>query len=122
MNDYKRILCIESNEDIAHAICIFLNGESFKVDHVERAKDALESKKKYDLMLVDSVLPEMKGVELISKIRSKKENERCKFGLMGILPVSCNEIEMMKKKGVDDYLKKPFTKEELLSFVNKLIS
>lgn len=74
-----------------------------------------------DLVLSDINMPVMNGIELI--------NRMCKDNLLDKIPVimittegSLKRIEALKDKGVRDYIRKPFTPEQLRESVDKLVS
>ncbi len=88
----------------------------------ENGKRALEILKEenIDLLITDLVMPEMDGEELIAKVR-----ENYSMNSLPIIVISGNEDtnKFLKtlKLGANDYLKKPFLKEELMIRVNNLL-
>jgi PAS domain S-box-containing protein len=75
---------------------------------------------KYDLILMDIQMPEMDGITATKKL---KEKHRC---LPPIIGLSANAFEGDREKymalGMDEYLTKPFKKEEFIGLINKLWS
>ena len=94
--------------------------EVITVAHGEEALGMLNVKQDISLVLTDYNMPVMDGLELTLKIREKyTKDELC------ILAISGNEDEevsaMFLKHGANDYIKKPFSKEEFSCRVNNSI-
>lgn len=112
----KRILIIEDDLDIAELERDYLQLNGYKA---EIAQDGLIGMKKaasaaYDAVLVDLMLPNMDGFEIIKEIRKKQE--------IPIIVVSAKIEEIDKIRGLavgaDDYLIKPFSPAELVARIN----
>jgi DNA-binding response OmpR family regulator len=69
----KRVLIIEDEQPLAHALELKLSHSGYDAKAVNNGEDALEtlSKAKYDLILLDLILPGMDGFELLQNIRDK---------------------------------------------------
>jgi DNA-binding response OmpR family regulator len=116
----KSILYVEDNEDTADAVKIILENQGFRVDIGFCGKDALTkaSQEKYDLILLDIMLPDMSGWDIFEKL---KEKDHFKFAFLSVIPVSIERMRELKKAGVADYITKPFEKEDLIRRVKKII-
>lgn len=74
-----------------------------------------------DLILLDVVMPEKSGYEILRKV---KRNIATKH-IPVVLVTSKNEVSDInwgKKQGADDYLTKPFTEEQLLETVTRFVN
>ena len=91
----------------------------FEAENGEKALEILKEKN-IDLLITDLVMPGMDGEELIAKVR-----ENYSMNSLPIIVISENEDtnKFLKtlKLGANDYLKKPFLKEELMIRVNNLL-
>ncbi len=92
----------------------------YTVAHGEEAIGMLETHPDISLVITDYNMPVMNGLELIQEIRKEKDkNELC------IIALSSNEDEeinaLFLKKGANDYIHKPFSKEEFSCRVNNSI-
>lgn len=118
-----KILYTEDNADTAEAVRIMLTAEGYEVEIAKNGKECLDksSKTKYDLYLLDIMLPDMSGWDIFEKIKDKL-NEGSKFAFLSAIPVSAERMEELKKAGVSDYITKPFTKEDLLKRVEKALA
>ena len=83
--------------------------------------DNLKSGKKYDLILMDDMMPRMSGVETLHKIK-----EEIKDFNIPIIALTANALTGMKEKyladGFNDYLAKPISKDELNRVINEYLN
>ena len=83
--------------------------------------DNLKSGKKYDLILMDDMMPKMSGVETLQKIK----NEIPEFDIPTIA-LTANALTGMREKyladGFNDYLAKPINKDELNRIINEYLN
>ncbi|MEM7019763.1 MAG: response regulator, partial [Pseudomonadota bacterium] len=79
--------------------------------------------KKYDLIFMDCQMPEMDGFEATRLIRARTQIEASKYPYITIVALTANALEGDREKcltaGMDDYLGKPFTKQQLESILQK---
>jgi DNA-binding response OmpR family regulator len=112
----QRILVVEDESQIAKILKIELEFEGYEVLVAYDGKSGLQAAltEKLDLILLDVMLPELNGLEVLRRIR--KENER-----IPILLLTARNLTMDKVSGLDlganDYITKPFEMEELLARV-----
>ncbi len=110
----SKILIVEDEEKIARVLELELTYEGYDVKKAYTGYDALElyREEAWDLILLDIMLPEMSGIELLRRIR-KGDDE-----IPVILLTAKDSIED-KVTGLDlganDYITKPFQIEELLA-------
>ena len=115
----EKILLADDEERLSVPIATILNLNNYEVDIVSNGKEAVEKTRKniYDVILLDIMMPIMDGIEALKEIRKNNINTPV------ILLTAKSEIED-KVKGLDaganDYLTKPFDKEELLARIRVL--
>ena len=120
----KRVLYIEDDRDTAEAVKLILGIVQYEVDLAYTGIEGINllSKKKYDLVIFDIMLPDMSGIEVFEKISVlKKENQNCKYVFLSILNVPLEKRKELAKKGVVDYITKPFKKEDLINRIGKVL-
>ena len=109
----KKILIIEDETHIAEGVAYNLKREGFEYKIATNGIEALELWKSYlpDLLILDLMLPMIDGFGVLDQVR----NENKKIPIL-ILSARNQTVDKMKgfKKGVDDYLTKPFNPKELL--------
>lgn len=101
------------------------NGE----EAFEAFKLSFKERKPYELVMMDIVMPDISGQEVVKKIRSFEEDFRkninpnyveCKVIMVSALKDAKNILSSFKEFGCDDYIVKPFTKEKVVEALNKL--
>jgi diguanylate cyclase (GGDEF)-like protein len=86
----------------------------------EEALEVLEQDPDVKLVITDCTLPEMGGFQLVTEIRKKYRPDR--MAVIGICPHDPGILPAtFLKKGADDFVNKPFTREELFCRVNQHI-
>ena len=114
------ILLVEDEENLHEALKLNLELEGYQVVSAQDGMQALKALQNqyFDLMILDIMLPEMDGIEVLEAIRIQNNN-------LPVLVLSAKNTSADRvlglKKGADDYLTKPFNLEELLLRVQKLI-
>jgi CheY-like chemotaxis protein len=115
------VLVVEDNE-INQKVAKLLLGElNCQVDIAENGHTALTSlqKNRYDLVFMDIGLPDMSGIEVTSQLR-QRENVAHRVPVIA-LTADClsGDEETWAKVGIDDYLIKPYTLEQLEEMIEK---
>lgn len=116
MDKSARILVVDDDEDIRKVLETILRDEGYVVDSVDTAKKAIERSEKnfYNLVLIDVRLPDMEGIELLTKMRDTTPKMR-KVIITGY-PTLQNAIAAVNK-GADAYVMKPFDMEKVLQII-----
>lgn len=108
----KQILLVEDGENIAAALISLLKTEGYLVTHVDTLARGLAVKSHWDLCLLDWMLPDGQGVDLLRSWR-KTGNESPVIFLTARTDVIDKVLGL--ELGADDYLTKPFEPRELLA-------
>ena len=116
------ILVIEDEPDIRRNLEYNLGREGFKTSSVgslDEANEKLKSKK-FDLILLDLMLPDGSGLDLCKKIKSNSETEATPII---ILTAKDDEVDKVVgfELGADDYVTKPFSVRELILRVKAIL-
>lgn len=116
----NRILLVEDEVHLQHAIKLNLELEGHQVQISSTGTDAVKTfrEQKFDLVILDIMLPEMDGLMVCENIRMYDQNIPVLF--LSAKNAPADRIAGLKK-GADDYLTKPFELEELILRINKLI-
>ncbi len=110
----EKILIVEDDDKIARVIQLELEYEGYEVAIAYTGKEALEKygTESFDMMLLDVMIPELNGLEVLRRIRQKDDEIR-------IIMFTARDAVMDKVSGLDsganDYVTKPFEIEELLA-------
>ncbi len=115
-----KLLLIEDEKELALSIQKYLTDKDFVCEWVNNAKAAIDkiSIYDYDCILIDLMLPDGNGFEILKEIKDQNKTE-------GIIIISAKETLETRIEGfnlgADDYLTKPFHLSELLVRVQALI-
>lgn len=114
-----RILLVEDEQSVAQYIVNGMKQSGHVVDTAGGGKDGLflASTEKYDVMIIDRMLPELDGIALIKSIRAAG-NQTPVLILSAMAEVDDRVTGL--RSGGDDYLVKPFAFSELLARVEIL--
>ncbi len=116
------IYIVEDDKNIREIEMFALKNSGYAVEEFENAKSFFSRtvEKVPDLVLLDIMLPDMDGLEIVKKLRSRPDTVR-----VPIILVTAKTTELDKVKGLDigadDYLTKPFGVMELISRVKALL-
>lgn len=108
-----RILIVEDEEKIARFVTLELEHEGYQVEHAADGRTAVDLalERDYDLILLDVLLPQLNGMEVLRRVRKHKN--------VPVIMVTARDTVMDKVAGLDagadDYLTKPFAIEELFA-------
>lgn len=108
-----RILIVEDEEKIARFVMLELEHEGYQVEHAADGRTAVDLalERNYDLILLDVLLPQLNGMEVLRRVRKHKD--------VPVIMVTARDAVMDKVAGLDagadDYLTKPFAIEELFA-------
>jgi two-component system, OmpR family, response regulator MprA len=122
MNDFSRaprVLVVEDDEDIAQALQRSLRMEGYEVHTVADGKAALEHERAFapDLVILDLGLPELDGLEVA---RTLRDGDDVPILILTARDALESRVEGLDA-GADDYLVKPFERQELLARMRALL-
>jgi DNA-binding response OmpR family regulator len=118
-----RVLIVEDTLELAEIIKAALRHMSVLVYHEARGQSALQTyhSVRPDLVLLDIGLPDMSGWKLLDAIKeTQTENRRPVICVITAYGDPANRL-MGKLQGVDEYLIKPFTLDDVRGVVQKVI-
>jgi two-component system cell cycle response regulator CtrA len=115
-----RVLLIEDDRSIAQSIELMLKAENFNVYATDLGEEGIDLGKlyDYDIILLDLNLPDMSGYEVLRALRVAKVKTPILIlsGLAGIE----DKVKGLGF-GADDYLTKPFHKDELVARIHAIV-
>lgn len=117
----KEILIIDDDRQVLEGLTRLMMNEGFAVDCAEDSITAmnLSERKKYDLIIVDIILPKMDGLELAKQIKKIIPG----IAIVVITGHPSEKFENTAKElGVRAYLKKPFSITELTEIVHNILN
>ncbi len=114
-----KILTVDDDDNICQLLKLYLVKEGYSTFICHNGKEALKKidEEKFDLILLDIMMPDMDGYETLSAIR--------KFSDVPVILVSAKGEPMDKIGGLDigadDYVTKPFEPQELISRIRAIL-
>jgi DNA-binding NtrC family response regulator len=116
MQKQNRILIIDDDENIRKVLQTILEDEGYYVEAADTGKKGIEKTETgfYNLALIDVRLPDIEGIELLTKLKETKPKMR-KIIVTGY-PTLQNAVSAVNK-GADGYVMKPFDVEKILQTI-----
>src|SRR5471030_2057403 len=115
----KKILVVEDEASIRLNLALMLKGEGYEVDSAENGRAGIEHAKSFgpDLIVSDVMMPVLDGFGMLEALRADPRYADTPF----IFLTALNDRGSMRRDmnlGADDFLNKPFTRDELIDAVN----
>lgn len=119
----KKVLLVDDNKINLKVAERLLESYGIKTESVESGfacLDKIKAGEKYDLIMLDDMMPKMSGVETLKKLKEIKGFDT------KVIALTANALTGMREKylndGFNDYLAKPINKEELNKIINKYLN
>ncbi len=115
----SKILIIEDEEKIARFVELELSHEGYETDKATNGREGLEKIESggYDLVILDIMLPELNGIEVLRRARRTTD--------VPVILLTARDSVTDKVSGLDmganDYITKPFAIEELLARIRAIL-
>ena len=121
--EIKRILCIEDEPDMIELIRLILSRHGFEVvganGGVEGARMIREELP--DLILLDIMMPDLDGWEVYQQIKADDKTKDIPVIVVTAKAQNIDKVLGLHIAKVDDYISKPFTPDDLLASVTKVL-
>jgi CheY-like chemotaxis protein len=116
------ILIVDDNADIATIIQGILEKETYNVRCVHSGHEALAvlTEEKPDLVILDMMMPQMDGYEVLKRIRANPPTSSVAVCLLTVR-AQYEDILEAYKLGADYYITKPFTRAQIVQCVDSLL-
>ena len=122
MNSPKHILVVDDEADLLELVSYNLRKDGFIVDSASDGETALTKvrKGKYDLAILDLMLPGIQGMELCRILRNDSKTARLPIIMLTAKGEEVDRI-LGLEMGADDYMTKPFSPRELIARVRAVL-
>ena len=116
----KRVLIVDDSKTEVEIAAAMLKNQGYLIDSAYNGKEALIliEKKKFDIILLDIVMPEMDGYTFLRELRSRN------IDIPVVMITQKKENDMKGLFSIDkytSYLEKPFKEDTLLSAVKSIL-
>lgn len=118
----KKILIIDDEIHIVELLKFNLENNGYKVDYSYDGFDGYLKTKEFqpDLILLDWMLPNISGIDLLKKIRSDESLEQIPVIMLTAKNMEEDKLEGLQD-GADDYITKPFSVKEVLARITSVL-
>lgn len=123
MSDARKVLVVDDDEHILRSLAQYLELEEFSVRTASGGAQALAlvEEEKPDLMVLDVMMPEMDGFEVLENLRRKPETEKLPV-IMLTARDQHGDVLKGYQMGVSSYMVKPFNLDELVEVINQVFA
>jgi DNA-binding response OmpR family regulator len=120
----KQILCIEDEPEMIDLIRLILNRRGFEVKGANGGIEGLEMIRQDppDLVLLDLMMPDMDGWEVYQQMKADEKTRDIPVIVVTAKAQSIDRVLGLHIAKVDDYISKPFSPQELLASVDRVLS
>jgi len=119
----KKILCVEDEPEMVDLIRLILNRRGFEVTGASGGVDGLNQirESRPDLVLLDLMMPDMDGWEVYQQMKADDTLKNIPVIVVTAKAQSIDKVLGLHIAKVDDYIAKPFSPQDLLSSVEKVL-
>jgi two-component system response regulator VicR len=119
----KHILCIEDEPEMIDLIRLILGRRGFEVIGAAGGKEGLEKVRQDppDLVLLDLMMPDMDGWEVYQQMKADEKTKNIPVIVVTAKAQSIDKVLGLHIAKVDDYISKPFSPQDLMNSVDKVI-
>ena len=120
----KRILCVEDEPEMIDLIRLILNRRGFEVTGASGGVEGLSKIREIhpDLVLLDLMMPDMDGWEVYQQIKADEALRSIPVIVVTAKAQSIDKVLGLHIAKVDDYIAKPFSPQELLNSVERVLA
>jgi DNA-binding response OmpR family regulator len=120
-----RIIIVDDDRMIRRIVVTKLSGLGYAVEEAEDGQEALEKLKGDgfpDLLITDQLMPRMNGLQLVRMIRDSADPAKASLPII-MLTSKSKEQDVIEglEVGMDDYISKPFSPDELAARVRTVL-
>ncbi len=120
----KRILCVEDEPEMIDLMRLILSRRGFEVSGASGGLDGLSKIRAShpDLVLLDLMMPDMDGWEVYQQMKSDESLRNIPVIVVTAKAQSIDKVLGLHIAKVDDYIAKPFSPQELINSVDKVLA
>jgi two-component system response regulator VicR len=119
----KRILCIEDDPEMIDLIRLILGRRGFEVLGAAGGNAGIKAVREQlpDLVLLDLMMPDMDGWEVYQQMKANEATRNIPVIVVTAKAQNIDKVLGLHIAKVDDYISKPFSPQELMNSVEKII-
>ncbi len=120
-----KLLIVDDDQDMLNLIRVFLKHRDYEIMESKNGNDAftIAIEQEPDIAIIDGLIPGIHGFELCKKIKEEPSLIRTPriIIMSSVYKGSKYKFELMEQYHADDYIAKPFRKEELLAKIDCIL-
>lgn len=119
----KKILIVDDEDDILESIKMLLEVMGYKAEITDDGNKAIRmlKKEKFDLVLLDILMPKISGIEVLKKIRADPQIKNQKVVFLTVVGLSQAGQSVVKKLHPADYIEKPIDNQVFKQKIKKIV-
>jgi two-component system OmpR family response regulator len=123
VSERRRVLVVDDQEDIREMARLVLTGAGYEVATASSGREALRLARQaaFDLMLLDINMPELDGWATLRLLRADDALDDLKVAMFSVKSEVRDKVAGLKD-GAIDYLTKPFSVDELVTRVSRILA
>ncbi len=120
----KHIVCIEDDAGIIDLVKLILTRKGYRVSGAVGGREGLEliEREKPDVVLLDLMMPDMDGWEVFHQMRAQESTRHIPVIVVTAKAQNIDKVLGLQIAKVDDYLTKPFSPQELVDSIERILS
>jgi len=123
-SESKHILCIEDEPDMIDLIRLILSRRGFTFDGASGGEEGLRKVREThpDLVLLDLMMPDLDGWEVYQQMKADEKTRNIPVIIVTAKAQSIDKVLGLQIAKVDDYIAKPFSPNELVESIQRVLS
>jgi CheY-like chemotaxis protein len=120
----KKVMVVDDEKNVLDLVGMILEVEGYEVSKVNDGIECLDTIEEVnpDLVLLDVRMPGMNGWIVFKKLKENPRTKDIPVAMLTVMAHPRDEERALNELGVDDYITKPFTPDDLVRRVQKLLS
>ena len=116
------VMVVDDNPDMVTIVKTILEIKGYGVQSAYNGLEVfnLLQKQKSDLILLDIMMPQMNGLEVLTRLKENPDTASIPVILLSAKALD-EDIRVGYKLGADEYITKPFTRTQLMTSINRLL-
>lgn len=124
VNEERHVVCIEDEPEMIDLVRVILEPKGFRVVGANGGVEGLQVVRSVrpDVVLLDLMMPDLDGWEVYQEMKADAELKEIPVIIITARAQSIDKVLGLRIAKVDDYITKPFSPQDLLESVRKIIT
>ena len=124
MDTKRRVVYIEDEQEMIDLVRLILNRRGYEIFGANGGREGLDIVRKVlpDLVLLDLMMPDMDGWDVYQQMKADEATQKIPVIVVTAKAQSIDKVLGLHIAKVDDYISKPFSPQELVDSVEKVLA